>query len=226
MNTDGRRSILSCFLIIAAFIKVIAAAINAIVRVIRIQIDNYDTAMLNKTVEGVGTVLIIFQIVVLFLAYRYLKKRLTDTKNSIVQEEQLLKIWAFALIVMQIVHELASVVYKDTMSKLLSIMMGAGFKMDVYAAIYIETHGLKYICMVTAIAVVTFVTAVLLDDAFLNFVAIGTMGLYISVIILFPSVEIVILGHELRIVWASVLYHLLETVGLICIAIHVNVQKE
>lgn len=133
---------------------------------------------------------------------------------------QLLQIWAFVLIGVNIVQETWSAMYQNFISMLaqnLVFVTTANF-----FEIYNLSHGFKYIGMVTAIIIAIFVTGVFLRDTKLKWSAVITLLVFTAAFALMRMRTITVSGHNVGIVWTSVICHLMQTVGLFSVAMYLR----
>lgn len=240
MYLNTTKHYLSKSICISALISLLAQIINAISRVV-LSSHLSEPDMLNSMIFNFNTAV---QAIVIMLIFCIFWRNLKEMKNimsivldddyekmGILQKEfipegistlkaeaifQLLEMWASILIFIQIMSMVSNYQYKRFVSSLYDIIPMDSYENAVaFSGIYNSTHGFKYIGMFSALIIGIFISAVFLKDRFLKFtVAVITVVFLLA----FSIFQMFTFATELKIisiVWTSVIYHGLETVGLI-----------
>ncbi|MBQ7679873.1 MAG: hypothetical protein IJT34_08490, partial [Butyrivibrio sp.] len=125
----------------------------------------------------------------------------------------------------QAMYDVSSIVYRRFAVSLAEVMVDIqGETGSAYTEIYNLTHGFKYQGMLVALLLGAMVTAIFLDDRQME----GAVGL-ITLIYMISTIwigmgTISLLGHSIGVVWSSVIFHVLETIGLITIARYLRLR--
>lgn len=153
------------------------------------------------------------------LQRQYIPDGISTLKASDI--DALLEIWASILIFIQVMSVVSSYQYKRFVSDLYRLIPMDTFEHAVdFSIIYNYTHGFKYIGMFAALIIGIFVSAVFLKDRFLKLVSVIITAVFI---LAFCAFQMITFDTEIKIisiVWTSVIYHGLETVGLILFSIY------
>lgn len=134
---------------------------------------------------------------------------------------QLLQIWAAIFIGAELVYDVTALVYRDFIGALSKFFYMADRNMaDAFVSFYNNTHGFKYMGMLVALFLGIFVTGVFLKDRILKVAAFLVAVLFTLAFVIFRMHTITIFDRSIGIVWTSVIFHLTETVGLVCLSIY------
>lgn len=248
MYLNKNKHIISYFLIIAAAIKIAAMMGNALARQLLTRGDS-DIAALNTNIAQAGLFISFLQFVFLVIAYIYFYKKIRKYKNifpveeqieiaklqaenlkdgvsvlNINQTEHMLKLWGFILIMMQLISDVSTKMYENLIMYILSLITLSDFDASIFVAIYNSSHGFKYICMMTALIIGTYISSLFLDDRVLKIAAFVSLVLFMVTFRYTDSTALSMLGREMIIVWTSVLFHISETIGLLFIAIYIRIK--
>ncbi len=129
---------------------------------------------------------------------------------------QLLEIWASILLFIQVMSMVSSYQYKRFVSDLYRIIPMDTFEQAVdFSGIYNSTHGFKYIGMFSALIIGIFVSAVFLNDRFLKILSVIITAVFILAFCIFQMITFDMDIKIISIVWTSVIYHGLATIGLL-----------
>ena len=155
------------------------------------------------------------------LQKEYLSNQISTLKLESIY--QLLQTWAGILVWTEVMYILTSAQYRDFVSKLYATIptdtLSSAYD---FADIYNSTHGFKYIGMFTALILGLFVTGVFLRDRTLK-----TASIVLSIVFMiafggFQMVTFVTSVKIISIVWTSVIFHCVETVGLVVLAMYLS----
>ena len=129
---------------------------------------------------------------------------------------QLLEIWAIILLFIQVMSFASNYQYKSFVSDLYDIIPMDSYEQAVaFSGIYNSTHGFKYIGMFSALIIGVFVTAVFLKDRFLKVTSVIITFVFLMAFSIFQMITFDTQIKIISIVWTSVIYHGLETIGLL-----------
>ncbi len=135
--------------------------------------------------------------------------------------EQLLQIWAAIFIGAELVYDVTALVYRDFIGALSRVFdMSDQGMADAFVSFYNNTHGFKYMGMLIALFLGIFVTGVFLKDRILKAAAFLVAVLFTLAFVILRMHTVTIFDRSIGIVWTSVIFHLTETVGLVCLSIY------
>ncbi len=103
---------------------------------------------------------------------------------------------------------------------MLLITQGLGW--TSYVTIYNNTHGFKYMGMLLAILIGVIMTGIFLKDKLLKGVTLACTALFLITFSLFQMQTIEFFGKSIGIAWTSVIFHFVETMGLIALALYLR----
>ena len=245
MYINANRHILSKSICLAALINLVSEFINAAIRIV-FNSANASPDMLNAHVFNINfiiQVLVIVAITLIFykslLKMKHILQVVSDDdvdQMAILQKEynpnsistlkaqtiyQLLEVWMIIFIFTQFISLASNYQYKNFVGELYNVIPQNSYDNAViFSNIYNATHGFKYIGMFSAIIIGAFVTAVFLKDRLLK-IASGILTLlFILAFLIFQMVTFDAQIKIISIVWTSVIYHGLETIGLILFSIY------
>ncbi|SKB55278.1 hypothetical protein SAMN06296386_10284 [Lachnospiraceae bacterium] len=136
---------------------------------------------------------------------------------------QLLEVWAFILIGVRIVYDIFTITYRRFVAGLSSqVDITNVGELQTFSAIYNGSHSFKYIGMLIALVLGILITGVFLNDKYLKIAAVVLTVLFIISATLVQIQTYTIFDHEIAIVWSSVIFHLLQTVGLLALGIYLK----
>ena len=245
MYLNTKRHYLSKAICISSLVSLVAQILNATARIIFSshlpEPDMLNSAVFTfSVVTQVGVIAFIF---IIFLSYIKKMRHLTNIINAddadefaVLQKQyipdsistlrgesiyQLLEIWAVILLFVQTISLVSNYKYRNFVSELYDIIPMDNYENAVtFSAIYNSTHGFKYIGMFSAIVIGIFVTAVFLKDRFLKVLTVFITGFFVLAFTIFQMVTFYTQLKIISIVWTSVIYHGLETIGLIVFSIY------
>lgn len=250
MYLNKNKHILSNAILLVAFLNIISECSGFITRIIVGRTPSQTPAMLNALVDNVQTVVsvaaIIFTSIIFFLAWKKLnsyrklispddedamamlqKEMIPDSISvlSLNNIELLTKIWAAILIGVQIIYELTSNAYQKIIEHLIITMdMNNPDIFNAYVSFYNSSHGFKYIGMLIAIAIGIFTTGVFLKDHFFTIASASLMAAFLICFLVFNASTITLGSNAYGIVWTSVIFHILQTFGLLAVSIYLRLK--
>ncbi len=133
---------------------------------------------------------------------------------------QLLQIWTFILVGVNILQEMGAFMYQRFIAMLTTSVFI--INLENYLTIYNVTHGFKYIGMLTADIIAVFVTGIFLRDNKLKVASLLVMFAFVGAFALMEMNTITLAGRNIGIVWTSVIYHLMQTAGLLSVALYLR----
>ncbi|MBQ7147251.1 MAG: hypothetical protein IJR96_00725 [Pseudobutyrivibrio sp.] len=153
------------------------------------------------------------------LQKQYIPEGISTLKASAIY--QLLEIWASILLFIQVMSMVSNYQYKRFVSELYRIIPMDSYEQAVeFSGIYNSTHGFKYIGMFSALIIGIFVSAVFLNDRFLKVLSVIATLVFLMAFTIFQMITFDTEIKIISIVWTSVIYHGLETIGLIVFSVY------
>lgn len=245
MYISKKYHILTDALISTAIINLIAAAIMIAIRLTVGKQIVSSPDMLNRSIVTIGNLTAITKMVLTLAVFSYAVRRLNRARSIIskddytelakLQEEanpsgiaylssystyQLLQLWGFILVGINFLQEMGGAMYQRFIATLsLTIVESSS---EEFVSIYNGTHGFKYMGMVTAFIIAIFVTGVFIRDRRLKYAAIALMLVFILAFVVLQMNTITLAGRTIGIVWTSVIYHTIDTIGLLVLAIYLR----
>ena len=138
---------------------------------------------------------------------------------------KLLGFWAVVLVCVQFMYEVFSILYRRFILSLTQALTdpSGGIGMEAYIEIYDHTHSFKYQGMFIALLLGMVVTALLLEDRRMMLISAVIAGVFLFATIGVEMSTISLMGRQIGVVWSSLIYHALETVGLVVVAVYLRV---
>lgn len=240
MYLNTRKHYLSKSICLSSLISLLAQSMNALSR-IYFKSNLSEPDMLNSSIFVFN---MLVHVVVILLIFLIFSKNLKEMRNimsivldddvekmGLLQKEiipndistlkaaaiyQLMEIWAIILLFIQVMSLVSNYQYKSFVSKLYEIIPMQNYEQAVaFSGIYNSTHGFKYIGMFSALIIGIFVTAVFLKDRFLKVLSVITTFVFLMAFSIFQMITFDAQIKIISIVWTSVIYHGLETIGLL-----------
>lgn len=217
-----------------------ANIILSIVRKLILSVDSSTPAMLNPYV--LISQVVVSSVMVLAMAFVFLSSWLKVRKSLSVVEEsdklqmavlqqevlgkdipaltgdaliELIELWGVILVGVRLVYDICSIVYRRFILELSNYDILGGLLSKDFVAIYNNTHGFKYISMLTALLLGAFITGIFLKDTVLKIVALLLISIFLFSFVLLGMHTISIGGYSIGIVWSSLIFHFTETFGLV-----------
>ena len=135
--------------------------------------------------------------------------------------QKLLLLWGFILIGVQAIYDVSSGLYRSFISQLSDITVQIGQQAD-FVDLYNFTHGFKYAGMLIAILLGVMATGIFLDDRHLMAAGCCVAAAYLLSFALLEMQSVSVMGRTVGIVWSSVIFHLLETIGITGLALYMR----
>ncbi len=245
MYLNTTKHYLSKAICLSALIRMLAQVLNVVSRIL-FSSNLSEPDMLNSTIFYFNMTV---DIIVIFVIAGIFTKNLKEMKNimSIVMDDdiekmgllqkqyipngisslkaeaifQLLEIWASIMLFIQVMSIVSGYQYKRFIAILYEIIPMDSYNQAVlFSGIYNSTHGFKYIGMFAAFIIGIFTTAVFLKDRFLKVVTVGITAAFLLAFTIFQMITVATEIKIISIVWTSVIYHGLETIGLLLFSLY------
>ncbi len=180
----------------------------------------------------------------MFSIWRELKKKLSvvsendQLQMAVLQQEvlgkntptlmgttiyQLLQLWACILIGARLIYYICSNVYRNFITDLgAAIASENGLTSDKFVSMYNNSHGFTYIGLLLAIQLGVITTGIFLKDRFLKISSIALMSFFLVSFVILGMQTVTFHGYSVGIVWTSVIFHLVETIGLFTVAMYLR----
>lgn len=248
MYLSKRKHVLSNAIMCVAGINVLAEICNVITRKLAVRIDPTHPDMLDANIWKLQLVIALIQLlanmIVFWLAYKktrhYLQLIPEDDADemAILQKEinpsgisqlnvrdtyNLLMVWAVILLGVQFVYEITSVAYKNFIAQLMgTVPMDNADAYGTFVSMYNSSHGFKYVGMLIAITIGIVTTGIFLKDKFLIGTAAALMLVFMVAFLWVEQTTLVISTRTISVVWTSVIFHVIQTGGLLVMAIYLR----
>ncbi|MCR4658283.1 MAG: hypothetical protein K5770_18940 [Lachnospiraceae bacterium] len=134
---------------------------------------------------------------------------------------RLVQLWGFILIGVQIIFDISSILYRIYIANLSAFFLAGGW-VNEFVIIYNYTHGFKYAGMLIAIIIGIMATGIFLDDRWLKYTSVAIAFIYLLSFAFVQIHDINIFGKTVGIVLSSVVFHVIETLGLAGLAIYLR----
>lgn len=199
---------------------------------------------------AVSAVQVILMAIVFFTAFDKLKKSLSVISEAdrlhmaALQQEalgkslptltgdsigKLLELWGAILIGVRMVYDVCGLVYRKFIMDLMSMssaatgaVQSASIGRGSFVTIYNNTHGFKYVGLLVAILLGILMTGIFLNDRLLKFITMILMAFFLLSFVLLGMQTFNFGGYSVGIVWTSVIFHLVETLGLLTLGIYLR----
>lgn len=231
-----------------AIINLLAEGADAVFRLILSREATLTPDMVNHAGNMVSFAIMFFRLLSICLAFFLSRRKISAYRKLIPEEdekemarlqeemipdkvstltvhaiEQLLKIWAAILIGVEIVYEITSVAYQNFIVRLTDMITITDPEMYLaYVALYNSTHGFKYVGMLIAICIGIFTTGIFLKDKVLVGLSAFQIAFFLAAFLLIQSSTVVLPTRTVGIVWTSVIFHVLQTIGLFVFAFYIR----
>ena len=150
-------------------------------------------------------------------------KNVSNLNAEIIRK--LLETWFVIFVGVQLMYEVFSQVYRLFALKLYdAIAASGGLMTDAYTTLYNLSHSFKYQGLLIALLLGVIMTAIFLDDKTLKLVAILAASIYLLSSTGLEMATFSVMGRDVGIVWSSVIFHMIDTLGMICLALYLRVR--
>ena len=138
---------------------------------------------------------------------------------------KVLAVWGSILVGVGIIQEVVTILYRRFALNLYGMYFSGNFtKKKMLNSIYNSTHGFKYLALLVAVLLGMVITAILLEDRRLLIFVVVAAGVFLLAFSLFDMTKINVFGKSIGVVWTSVIFHALQTVGMVSFAIYLRVK--
>ena len=209
---------LGVFLVDVGLLNMLEIAFKLLMRYL---IPN-DTMLLGGYEVYIGSLRLLI-VIALFIIYLVKVKPLeTHSKNV----RKMLVLWGVILIPIQMINDVCVMLYARMLELIQHVFIEGNVDPDgqIFAMIYDSTHGFKYICLFLAILLGIVMTGEILEKRKLMIVSLIAAILFLIAFALLrmDSVNINnITTFEVGLNWASLVFHTLNTIGLIGIGMYI-----
>lgn len=135
---------------------------------------------------------------------------------------KLLEIWGIILVGVQIGYQSTSILYRKFITLLYDAVNSGIIDNEAFISLYNDTHGFKYVGMLIALLLGIAITGIFLSDRILKVFSMLYAVLFIVSFALLNMGSLHILGQTVGIVWTSILYHAMETCGMILLVMYLR----
>lgn len=248
MYLSSRKHVLSTAIMCVAAINVLAEACNVLIRKFAVRLDPTHPDMLDSNIWKMQLVVSLLQLIanmfVFYLAYKKTKHYMNlipddDADDmAILQKEinptgisqlnlkdtyNLLMVWAVILLGVQFVYEITSVAYKNFIAQLMgTVSVDSAEAYGAFVSMYNSSHGFKYVGMLIAISIGIVTTGIFLKDKFLVAVAGMLMVVFLIAFLWVEQTTLTISSRTISVVWTSVIFHVIQTGGLLVMSIYLR----
>ena len=140
---------------------------------------------------------------------------------SIKTLNRLIKLWAAIFIGTEIIYSFSSLMYRRfTLVMFATVFANPEISGDSFSLIYNMTHGFKYLEVLIALIFGIAATGIFLNDFLLEVLPVIVITVFFIAFAVFQMQTITFMGREIDIVWTSVIYHIVETIGLFGLSIY------
>jgi len=245
MYINPKRHLLSNALLISAIIRLGGSGLYALLRLLVRNTGSVLPDMLDSHIHLIQSVISMIQVVlvgyVLFHSYRKVRRMISlipaeDRDDmGILQAEafgkntsslsadaisRLLQIWMAILVGTQMIYDLSSQIYRNVLTQLIAVISADNNQAMI--ALYNSTHGFKYLAMFIAIMLGIMMTGIFLNDQFLKIIALLLSLIFVVSFSFLRMTTVNILNTSIGVVWTSVIFHLIETVGIFVLAFYLR----
>ena len=246
MYLNKKIHILTPAIMLTAIFNLCVEFANTVTRSLLSSIPTLTPSMLDNKIWTYQTIFSSIQLVLTIIVFLFSAKKLRRLMKIIPKEDwdemgrlqtevikdnvatlsitaicQLVEIWAAILIGIQVVYDVTSNAYRNFMTQLVGIVdISNPETYNTFTALYNSTHGFKYIGMLIAICIGILTTGVFLRDKWLVAAATILTLLFLFAFVFIQSNTVVLASRMVGVVWTSVIFHILQTLGLITLSIY------
>ncbi len=245
MYISVKKHILSKSILLVAVTKIVAALIEAAIRLFIEKSVTTSPDMLDIMLWRVELVLSLVQITITAWIFYVEWRKLCHYMNLVPKDDQqgmadlqkkylgtnklaslsvssvnrLLQLWAVIFIGAELIYLFSSVMYRRFIAMLMDALSeGSGMTDGTFVMLYNMTHGFKYLEILAAILLGVVMTGIFLSDRYLKIASLIILVLFLISFSLLQMQTVYLMGREVGIVWTSIIYHTTETVGLIALS--------
>ena len=248
MYINQKEHIISKVICQSAIVRLAGEAANSIVRIGLNNTQGLEPDMLNVTFDNFSSIVSAIQIIIITSCFYMAYTKLSHLRSIVpkddfaemakLQEElgedkistlssysilQLLQLWAAIMIGVQIIYDVTSRAYQSFIEQISQMVdLTDADTVNAFVSLYNNTHGFKYIGMFIAISLGVFITGVFLNDVSLKVSAFAIMGCFMLAFAILQMNTITVMSRTVGIVWTSVIFHLIQTVGLFGFSVYLS----
>lgn len=214
---------LAMFLMCVAVLNVMEIMIKMVIR----YFYNGQEGMIGGLEGFTGIFRFVIVVGVFIIASLRCKRELTNRSTG----WKLLRIWGVILIPIQLINEIVVMLYTRMLDIVEYVLVNSGNDAEgqIFAMIYDSTHGFKYICIFIAILLGIMITGEIIEKRVLVLMslAIAILFMFAFTILRMQSFAVdSIVKFDLGINWASMIFHVLNTLGLFGLGVYLLRMKE
>ena len=135
---------------------------------------------------------------------------------------KLLEHWGAILVGIRMVYDICSLVYRRFIADLIDYSEASEVTTEQFVAIYNNTHGFKYVGLLIALLIGVLMTGIFLNDRLLKIITLILMTFFLFSFVILGMHTLSVGGYSVGIVWTSVIFHLVETVGLFLLGLYLR----
>lgn len=136
---------------------------------------------------------------------------------------KLFQLWAAILIGARLVYDVCSNVYRNFITDLSQMIATENrITTDKFASLYNNSHGFTYLGLLIAIQLGVFATGIFLNDKLIKTTSIVLMAFFLVSFVALEMSTVSLLGISVGIVWTSIIFHLVETFGLLIFGVYLR----
>ncbi|MCR5402645.1 MAG: hypothetical protein K6E91_02365 [Butyrivibrio sp.] len=249
MYINIKKHILSSAILKAALVKIIAAMLEGIARIIIKKSNLTSPDMMDSVLWNFQLLNSVLQIVIIALIFLFALNKLAHYMNVIPKEDQdefgslqreylgknnlaslsvtavnnLLELWAVIFIGAELIYDFTSIMYRRFIGMLMDALSGStGMTDGSFVMLYNMTHGFKYLEILAAILLGVVMTGIFLNDKYLKFASLGVLVVFLLAFGVLQMQTVFLMGREVGIVWTSIIYHFTETIGLVLLSFYLS----
>ncbi|MEE3467116.1 MAG: hypothetical protein VZQ83_01620 [Eubacterium sp.] len=138
---------------------------------------------------------------------------------------KLVAVWGAILVGVGIVQEIVAILYRRFASDLVDFLRSGLFtRKRALVESYNSTHGFKYLAMLVALLLGMVITAILLEDKRLLVTVVIVAGIFLLAFSLLDMTMLRVFDVSIGIVWTSVIFHVLQTLGMVGFVCYLRVK--
>ena len=134
---------------------------------------------------------------------------------------KLLELWGAILIAVRMVYDICSLVYSRFITELFEYSADMTSN-ENFVAIYNNTHGFKYVGLLIALLLGSLMTGIFLNDKLIKVITLILMAFFLLSFVLFEMQTFTVAGYSIGIVWTSVIFHMVETIGIFILGLYLR----
>ena len=237
MYINVKKHLLSRAIMFVALLRIAAACCEGLLRFLIRRSSTLAPDMLDIVLWRMQLVISGIQIVVTGLIFFFTWKRLNHLASVVPAEDRnlmgalqkeifgdnlaslsvtsvnrLLQLWAAIFVGAELIYVFTSSMYRRFIGILMdALSVGDGMTDGTFVMLYNMTHGFKYVEILSAILLGVVMTAVFLSDRFLKIISVVILALFMISFSALQMQTVYLLGHQVGIVWTSIIYHVTET---------------